>query len=168
MDDMIGRSGRWSHGRQREIDHLHRPAIEDQHGHCGVPIFLPAAGGRRSGGSSLSRPVQYLLSAALSLVFLFLAFRGTDIHQLATSIADANYAWLGISFACLMLSHAVRAYRWRYLLDPIKPSIGFRNLFSGVMIGYLMNNVLPRAKIHGHTRCHDLNRSLPRRRSAPS
>ncbi len=93
----------------------------------------------------MSRPVQYLLSAALSLVFLFLAFRGTDIHQLATSIADANYAWLGISFACLMLSHAVRAYRWRYLLDPIKPSIGFRNLFSGVMIGYLMNNVLPRA-----------------------
>ncbi len=93
----------------------------------------------------MSRPVQYLLSAALSLIFLFVAFRGTDFHQLGASIADANYAWLGISFVCLMLSHAVRAYRWRYLLDPIKPSIGFRNLFSGVMIGYLMNNVLPRA-----------------------
>jgi len=93
----------------------------------------------------VSRPLQYLLSGALSLLFLFLAFRGTDFHQLATSIADADYTWLGVSFVCLMLSHAVRAYRWRYLLDPIKPSIGFRNLFSGVMIGYLMNNVLPRA-----------------------
>ena len=29
-------------------------------------------------------------------------------------------------------------------MDPIKPGIGFRNLFSGVIIGYLVNNVIPR------------------------
>ena len=93
----------------------------------------------------MNRSIQYVLSAVLSLFFLYLAFRGTDFRQLALSMVEANYVWLGISFICLMLSHAVRAYRWRYLLDPVKASIGFRNLFSGVMIGYLMNNVLPRA-----------------------
>jgi uncharacterized protein (TIRG00374 family) len=93
----------------------------------------------------MSRKLQYSLGAALSLVFLYIAFRGTDLHQLARSIEGADYVWLFISLACLFLSHLVRAYRWRFLLDPVKESIGLRNLFSGVMIGYLMNNVLPRA-----------------------
>jgi glycosyltransferase 2 family protein len=44
-----------------------------------------------------------------------------------------------------MASHAVRSWRWGYLLSPIKRGIGFRNLFAGVMIGYMFNNVLPRA-----------------------
>jgi hypothetical protein len=44
-----------------------------------------------------------------------------------------------------MASHLLRALRWRYLLDPIKQRIGLRNLFSGVMVGYFFNNILPRA-----------------------
>jgi uncharacterized protein (TIRG00374 family) len=50
-----------------------------------------------------------------------------------------------LMFACMMVSHMVRALRWRYLLNPIKTDIAFRNLFSGVMIGYFINNILPRA-----------------------
>jgi uncharacterized protein (TIRG00374 family) len=34
--------------------------------------------------------------------------------------------------------------RWRYLLNPIKKHISFRNLFSSLMIGYMVNNALPR------------------------
>ncbi|MEO8168339.1 MAG: lysylphosphatidylglycerol synthase transmembrane domain-containing protein, partial [bacterium] len=45
----------------------------------------------------------------------------------------------------LIASHTVRAWRWGYLLEPIKRGIGMRNLFSGVMVGYMVNNVLPRA-----------------------
>jgi uncharacterized protein (TIRG00374 family) len=39
----------------------------------------------------------------------------------------------------------MRALRWRYMLNPVKAGIAFRSLFSGVMVGYMMNNVLPRA-----------------------
>jgi glycosyltransferase 2 family protein len=93
----------------------------------------------------LSTALKYLFSVLLTVVFLYVTFRGTDVHALVESVKDANYWWILLMFACLMLSHAVRAWRWRYLLEPIKPDIGFRNLFSGVMIGYLMNNILPRA-----------------------
>jgi uncharacterized protein (TIRG00374 family) len=48
-------------------------------------------------------------------------------------------------FLLLLTSHFLRSWRWRYLLEPIKPAIGFRNLFSGVMVGYFINNILPRA-----------------------
>jgi len=57
----------------------------------------------------------------------------------------ANYWWMSAYLVCLLLSHVLRAWRWRYLLDPVKPHIGLRNLFSGVMIGYFFNNILPRA-----------------------
>jgi hypothetical protein len=89
--------------------------------------------------------VQYALSAALTVLFLWIAFRKTDAGKLIALMRDANYWWMLASFACLMASHAVRSWRWRYLLAPLKQGIGFRNLFAGVMIGYMFNNVLPRA-----------------------
>jgi len=67
------------------------------------------------------------------------------MDQLAAAMAGADFLWLFVMFLLLMLSHCLRSWRWRYLLEPIKPAIGFRNLFSGVMVGYLINNILPRA-----------------------
>ncbi|MDH3253258.1 MAG: flippase-like domain-containing protein, partial [Ignavibacteria bacterium] len=89
--------------------------------------------------------LKYLLSAFLTILFLYLAFRGTDFDGLFRSLAAVEYSWIVVYIAILFLSHAFRAWRWRYLLEPIKTRISMRNLFSGVMIGYLMNNVLPRA-----------------------
>ena len=97
----------------------------------------PASGGRRL--------MQYGLSAAMTILFLWIAFRGTDLEKLLALMRDANYWWMLAMFACLMASHAVRSWRWGYLLSPIKRGIGMRNLFAGVMIGYMFNNVLPRA-----------------------
>lgn len=89
--------------------------------------------------------LKYVLSALLTVGLLYLAFRSTDFEKLVESIRSANYAWMGVMLICLIVSHGVRAWRWRYFLDPVKPNVSFRNLFSGVMIGYFMNNVLPRA-----------------------
>ncbi|MEW6509346.1 MAG: lysylphosphatidylglycerol synthase transmembrane domain-containing protein [Bacteroidota bacterium] len=89
--------------------------------------------------------LRYALSAGLTIFFLWVAFGGTDVDQLILAIRGANYWWIGAMVACLLLSHLVRAWRWRYLLEPIKRGIRIRNLFSGVMVGYLFNNLLPRA-----------------------
>ena len=91
------------------------------------------------------RIMQFALSATLTVLFLWIAFRGTDPGKLVALMRGANYWWMLAMFACLMASHAVRSWRWGYLLSPIKRGIGFRNLFAGVMIGYMFNNVLPRA-----------------------
>jgi glycosyltransferase 2 family protein len=89
--------------------------------------------------------LKYALSALLTVGLLYVAFQGTDFEKLYAALKEANYWWMLAMFTVLMLSHVFRAWRWRYLLDPIKPGISFRNLFSGVMIGYFVNNVLPRA-----------------------
>ena len=94
---------------------------------------------------SLKSALKYVFSGILTVLFLYLAFRGTDVEQLVESLKKANYWWMLLMLGVLMVSHGFRALRWRYLLEPIRANIGVRNLFSAVMIGYFMNNILPRA-----------------------
>ncbi|HEX9657959.1 MAG TPA: lysylphosphatidylglycerol synthase transmembrane domain-containing protein [Bacteroidota bacterium] len=89
--------------------------------------------------------LKYLVSILLTGFFLFLSFQKTDVGAVYEAARNARYEWILAMLACLMLSHLVRAVRWRYLLWPIKHPIGLRNLFSGVMVGYFLNNFLPRA-----------------------
>lgn len=89
--------------------------------------------------------LKYIASALLTIVCLYVAFRDMDFGGLYVTILRANYWGMLGMFVSLLVSHAFRALRWRYLLDPVKPNISFRNLFSGVMIGYFINNLLPRA-----------------------
>jgi len=96
--------------------------------------------------STGSRTVlKLVVGILLSVLFLYLAFRETNPGELYATVRSANYRWLVLMMVCLLASHAVRSLRWRYFLNPIKANIGMRNLFSGVIVGYMMNNVLPRA-----------------------
>ena len=91
------------------------------------------------------RILTYCFSAVVTVGFLYIAFRGIDLERLFISIKSANYWWMLVMLILLMISHFFRAWRWRYMLNPIKQNIGMRNLFSSVLVGYLMNNILPRA-----------------------
>lgn len=89
--------------------------------------------------------VKYSLSVFLTLFFLYFAFKDTDFGKLGDALSRANYWWALAMFPILVLSHAVRTWRWEYLLRPVKRDLRYRNLFSAMMVGYMMNNVLPRA-----------------------
>jgi len=89
--------------------------------------------------------LKYLFSLILTVGFLYLAFRGTDFARLWETMRGANYWWALASLPIVMASHALRAWRWKYFLLPLKPKLRYRNLFSSLIIGYMMNNVLPRA-----------------------
>jgi glycosyltransferase 2 family protein len=88
--------------------------------------------------------VRYSISFLLAFGFLFLAFRGVKFSELWESLKGANYWWIALLVPLNVLMNWVRAERWSHLLAPIKSPISKRNLFSGVMIGYAVNNVLPR------------------------
>ncbi len=89
--------------------------------------------------------LKYLFSIALTLVFLYFAFKGTDPVSLWAILSGANYWWALAMIPPLFASHLFRAWRWEYLLRPIKKDLKFRNLFSAMIVGYMLNNVLPRA-----------------------
>jgi glycosyltransferase 2 family protein len=87
---------------------------------------------------------KYSIGVVLSLAFLYFAFKGINFNELMATLAGANYFWLFVFFVIQIVSHLIRAWRWKYLINHIKPDISIRNLFSSVMIGYMVNNFIPR------------------------
>ncbi|MBK6878492.1 MAG: flippase-like domain-containing protein [Ignavibacteria bacterium] len=83
---------------------------------------------------------------SLTLFFLYLAFRGNDFGKLFEVLKNANYLYaIAGAFSGIIIGGYFRALRWRYLLDPLKKNIGINNLFSSMMIGYMLNSIIPRS-----------------------
>jgi uncharacterized protein (TIRG00374 family) len=94
--------------------------------------------------SKKSAIFRYSISFLIAFVFLYLAFHGVKLADLWEALKGANYWWIALLIPINIFGNWVRAVRWADLLSPIKSKISRRNLFSGVMIGYAVNNVLPR------------------------
>lgn len=85
---------------------------------------------------------QFWLGVAISVVFLYFALRGLHIGDVWQQMLGANYWWLIPGVLVYFLAVWARAWRWHYLLKPIK-SIPTRTMFPVVCIGYLGNNIYP-------------------------
>lgn len=88
--------------------------------------------------------LRTFLSFILAGIFLFIAFRGTNFNELLGSLTDLRYWWIVLLLPVGLLSHYIRALRWKYMLGHVKEKWSVRNLFAAVMIGYMVNNALPR------------------------
>jgi uncharacterized protein (TIRG00374 family) len=90
---------------------------------------------------------QYFIFAALAAFFVWLSLKGMDRQkwlQLEDALHRANY-WLLIPvLLLLLLSHFLRALRWRQLIEPLGYKPRRANVFLGVMIGYFVNLGAPR------------------------
>jgi uncharacterized protein (TIRG00374 family) len=92
----------------------------------------------------LKTAFKYIASIGLTLLFLYFAFRGTDFAGVWQILAGANYWWALSMLPMLIISHMLRAWRWEYLLRPIKRDLKYRNLFSATIVGYMLNNLFSR------------------------
>ncbi|HEY5668581.1 MAG TPA: lysylphosphatidylglycerol synthase transmembrane domain-containing protein [Anaerolineales bacterium] len=85
---------------------------------------------------------QFWLGVVISLLFLYVALRGLHLEDLEASFTEANYWWLIPGVGVYFLGVWARAWRWHYLLRPVKP-IPTRVMFPIVAIGYMGNNIYP-------------------------
>jgi uncharacterized membrane protein YbhN (UPF0104 family) len=97
----------------------------------------------------------------ITAALLWLSLRGIAVGdgQERTAILlgawkKADKGYLMLMAAILIISHVLRAERWKMLLAPSGHHIGFRDSFLSVMIGYLVNLAIPRG---GEvSRCYNL------------
>ncbi|MDT0643146.1 lysylphosphatidylglycerol synthase transmembrane domain-containing protein [Zunongwangia sp. F363] len=66
-------------------------------------------------------------------------------QELLDNILKANPWWILLSLCLGTLSHLSRAYRWKYLLEPLGHKPRLANSFMAVMVGYLANLGIPRS-----------------------
>jgi len=88
------------------------------------------------------RVKRTILGIAVSLLFLWLAFRGLHLATVLAALRTANYWVLIPALACYFAGVAWRAVRWSALLRPVE-RLSWVRLFPVVAIGYMANNVLP-------------------------
>jgi hypothetical protein len=97
--------------------------------------------------SILAQIASFLLAGVL----LYLALRGVDLRTVLTALKGADYTWLLPLVAIVLLSHLIRAWRWRVLIKAL-PEVEFGErepgstgaAFSSLMIGYMVNYAAPR------------------------
>jgi len=58
---------------------------------------------------------------------------------------EANYSFIFLGLFFGILSHLSRAYRWKFMLEPLGFKPKFTNSVLAVLVGYLVNLALPRA-----------------------
>jgi uncharacterized protein (TIRG00374 family) len=85
---------------------------------------------------------QFWLGVIISAVFIWLSLRGLRLDEFWGAVRNANYFWLLPGVAVYFVAVWVRAWRWHYLLKPIK-EIPTAAMFPVTTIGYMGNNIYP-------------------------
>jgi hypothetical protein len=78
----------------------------------------------------------------LSIVFTYLAFMKVDLKNFLSVLRNVKYQYTIPVIFLNLAGFVLRAYRWKYILEPVKV-IKTRRLFSSVMISFMANNILP-------------------------
>ncbi len=86
--------------------------------------------------------ISLILGLAVSVLAMYLAFRNVPFHDLLNYLESINYDWFFPAVATLLIGFALRAYRWKIILEPAG-SIGFWQAFHPLMIGFMINCILP-------------------------
>jgi len=81
-----------------------------------------------------------VLAIALALIAVFL--HNVDLWGVMTTIAHARPEWLALSLATMVVNLAIRALRWKYLLEPLGHTT-FASAFRATAVGFAASTVLP-------------------------
>lgn len=68
-----------------------------------------------------------------------------DTSEFIGYFKEANYGWIALGLFFGVLSHLSRAYRWKFMLEPLGYTPKFANSTMAVLIAYLVNYTIPRA-----------------------
>jgi len=85
---------------------------------------------------------QFWVGVLISVVFLWVSLRTLKLSDVWSALSTANYWWLIPGVAVYFVAVWARAWRWHYLLRPLK-RISTRAMFPIVTIGYMGNNIYP-------------------------
>ena len=93
--------------------------------------------------------IKKILKIAIPLILggflVWYSISKISIDVLIGYFKEAKYSWIFLGLFFGILSHLSRAYRWKFMLEPIGFKPKFTNSVLAVLVGYLVNLALPRA-----------------------
>lgn len=97
---------------------------------------------------SVTGLLKTVLPLALGVYLIWYFFSNMSDKSLEIfykALREANYFWIVLSLLLSFSAFALRAYRWRYVLEPMGFKTRFWHRYHALMIGYLVNLTIPRA-----------------------
>lgn len=92
--------------------------------------------------SKAKRRLSYIGGILISVILMVILFRNIEYGKLVDALEGANYWWLIPNISLVVFTMYIRAYRWKFMIQPIKP-VAFSKLLAATCIGFMANNVLP-------------------------
>jgi hypothetical protein len=96
----------------------------------------------------MKKVISYAVSVIITAAALWYLLKGITSEEwtlIGQDFGNLHWMYVGLGIIVSMLSHVIRAERYRTILRPLYPDIRFISSFNAVMIGYAFNTILPRA-----------------------
>ncbi len=97
------------------------------------------------------KTILNVLVLAVAGFLLYVALRDVDFSLMWEALQTANYWWLVPLIMVTLLSHLLRAWRWKMQLEALpqvsgSPSrhVSIWDAYASVLIGYMVNSAVPR------------------------
>jgi len=86
--------------------------------------------------------ISLSLGIVLSFAALYFSFKNVPFDELKSYMGAIDRFWAAISVLIVVLCFVLRAWRWQIIVGATR-KIGFRQAFHPMMIGFMINCILP-------------------------
>ena len=91
--------------------------------------------------------LKFVIFLGIGIFFVWWFLLKLDADEKAaiwSSFLSARWGWVAVVMLVSLLSHFIRAMRWKLLFKPLHHNPGLNNTFGAVMVTYLANLAFPR------------------------
>jgi len=94
---------------------------------------------------NIKKILKTILPLVLGGFLVWYSLSKISLDVLIGYFKDAKYGWIVLGLFFGILSHLSRAYRWKFMLEPLGFKPKYTNSVLAVLVGYLVNLAIPRA-----------------------
>lgn len=91
------------------------------------------------------KALKIIIPLLLAVIFGWFMFSKIPIATIIPYFKSADYSYIALGVFLGLLSHLSRAYRWKFLLEPMGYKLKLPNSIMAVFITYLANYGIPRS-----------------------
>jgi uncharacterized protein (TIRG00374 family) len=92
----------------------------------------------------LNKIIKIVFVVGIIVFTVFQLTKELNVTEFSNILLSIRWEYCLLSLIPAILSHWIRAMRWKIFLEPVHSAKSTINLFSAVMVGYLVNNITPR------------------------
>jgi uncharacterized protein (TIRG00374 family) len=89
--------------------------------------------------------LKIALPLVLGIILVWYSLSKISFQELLQYFKDANYIYILLGLIFGLFSHLSRAYRWKFMIEPMGYSLRMSNSIMAVFAAYLVNYTIPRA-----------------------